>query len=270
MDDRYYGADNSTFESVSWKAATRGKAHDGKTYEDWDAERGPARGPAHRAGGKAGRPPHAPGATTEQIAADAGVSPSEPWTMGAGMGPGKPDSPFPWWCARGGGTSGVDPDAEGWIGEHIAELASWVDWLCAWDQEVDDTLPSCWANHPFLVMCMDALRTLWYGSWSTRGAYNGPVYFLQAVDSTLGQMRRWMAATNSMPGDHECHPHDTTVSSARMARRRSEEDAGIHPDRAWVWPPNEPRDQALARLARTEDWGDPEPAPDGGGDGDTV
>lgn len=180
-----------------------------------------------------------------------------------------PSTPFKWWLTTGGDRKGrIDPDTETHIHRHIEDVAAFADWLCAVDRQVDDVLPRCWINHPWLVMLMDQLRSGYYAKWRDGRDGQGPYYWISSVQQTISWIQQWSQATNIMSPDHTCHPHDTTVSASRIARRAAEERAGFHAIRATAWPPSEARDAALAALTLADPWTGVT-APDGMEDGTT-
>lgn len=138
--------------------------------------------------------------------------------------------------------------------EALLETVNFTDWICSVNEELDNTLPSCWIHHPWLVMVMDAVRMRYVAAYSTNELkHSGPWYFVQQIPATVELIRSWVQATGKSDG-HECSLPPTDPSQKRLARHRFEESHALYPHRTWIWPANSTHeDEAGMSLNLTPD-----------------
>lgn len=136
-------------------------------------------------------------------------------------------------------------------------LIDFSDWMRGVNPLFDRNLPACWINHPWLVLCVDALYDEWLMSYRHKGDSNTPRTFLEACEATIRRVGEWSKSCGLLEPGHTCAQATTVISPERAAARGVAREEGWSPRYAHAWPYGEAAAEHMMDLTASPPGSDP-------------
>lgn len=118
----------------------------------------------------------------------------------------------------------------------LSETVRFGEWLMAVYPTFRKLLPTCWIQHPELVLEVEAVRLYAQARWAKPSDKSNLQGFVTVVAYAAAHIRSWASDDTAMASSGHRHGLEEYDVEAARARVESYRRAGLDPDLTWTWP----------------------------------